>query len=402
MMRNDSVSQFTKLNWLAFAWAFLVIQAVIFPLFLDSGLSHSEAFLIMGVFSVTMAVLDIPSGYLSDRIGRRRTLIFAGLMKGIGGGVLVFGYVKRADPIQSFACYTLAYVFIGIANSLLSGTDVALLYETAAQAPNAPPVLDLLARRNLYSKYGTAISSLLGGWVATQGYVPALVLNAVFAWLALTIVFTLKEPSRKGASIPSPRWEFGHVREIFREMSIRRTLVGALVTLSLIFVAAQWSFQSFWKQQEISPMWMGLLWAVYNLMGGHAVKFLVRIMGERPRYLVISSLLIAGVGLLAAGLLPKPFNLLACLVIPLGLSPALVQFRHLLNHEMKPAWRATVNSIDTFLSRIIFFVVSPVLGWALADFGFGVCFTLVAAMVLIAAIALWILGLSQASTLTEH
>lgn len=390
MIRFQPFDQFTKLNLLSFTWAFLVIQAVIFPLFLDSGLSQGDAFLVMGVFSLTMAFLDVPAGLLSDRIGRRTTLIYASIFKGIGGMVLIFSH--------GLSVFIAAYVFIGIANSLLSGTDLALLYETHAQAQNPPPIFNLLAQRNLFSKYGTALSSLLGGALASGGYRWPLLLNAGFAWMALLIAFSLWEPRQHDSSLTTRSWrDRFKIGEAVWETRRKRYVIFALVLLSVVFVTAQWSFQSFWKAQNVTFFWMGVLWASYNLMGGHAVKSSVRLLGHEPARLIYSSLALAAVGLLGAGLLPGTFGLISCLLVPVGLSPALVQLRHLLNDDMKPEWRATLNSIDSFLSRIIFFIASPFLGRALANFGFSASFNAVGSVLAVtsAVVMIAVLYLSQ-------
>lgn len=369
------MNQFTKLNLLSFTWAFLVIQAIIFPLFLDSGLSKSEAFSVMGIFSIAMAILDVPGGILSDRIGRKATLILAGLFKGMGGMVLIFA--------QQFWGFAFAYVLIGIANSLISGTDLALLYETHADVENEkrPPIFDLLAQRNLWSKYGTALSSLLGGALGSFGYTLPLVMNAVFAWLALGIAFRLKDPTKREKDLTiEPQAKFKW-REILEETHRQKVFIFALVTLSLILVSAQWSFQMFWKSKMLSPLWLGVLWAIYSLMGGHAVKFSLKIFGEHPIRLIFSSLFVVAIGLAGAGLMPGVWGLVFCFFVPAGLSPALVQLRHLLNSDLQPAWRATLNSVDSFLSRGIFFLLSPFLGVALGHYTYKEAFVFVSLLI---------------------
>ena len=65
---------------------FLLIAPIIIPFYRANGLSAFQILLIQAVFSASVLVFEVPSGYFSDRIGRRRTLF-------IGGIAVVLGFV---------------------------------------------------------------------------------------------------------------------------------------------------------------------------------------------------------------------------------------------------------------------------------------------------------------------
>jgi len=76
------------------------------------------------IYDISTTALEVPSGYMSDRLGRRRTLIMAGL-SGVGAiGLLVVG--------KGFWPFSLANVLLGAIAAFASGTDSALLYESLA------------------------------------------------------------------------------------------------------------------------------------------------------------------------------------------------------------------------------------------------------------------------------
>ena len=59
----------------ALRWFLLAMPiAVIF--FQDNGLSLSEVMTLQGIYSLTIAIMEIPSGFLADRFGRKQTLVF--------------------------------------------------------------------------------------------------------------------------------------------------------------------------------------------------------------------------------------------------------------------------------------------------------------------------------------
>lgn len=86
------------------------------------GLSLTQILLLQGIYSIAMAIMEYPSGYLSDRIGYRAALNFASLL-----GIIGWGCYSFAD---SFSQVLVAEIILGISFSFISGSDSALLYES--------------------------------------------------------------------------------------------------------------------------------------------------------------------------------------------------------------------------------------------------------------------------------
>ena len=68
----------TLLPWLKFTQNLLFWQATWF-LFLQDTLSAAEAVLLYAVYDIGTTVFEVPSGYMSDKIGRRVTLLASAL-----------------------------------------------------------------------------------------------------------------------------------------------------------------------------------------------------------------------------------------------------------------------------------------------------------------------------------
>ncbi len=63
----------TLYRWSRFLRSLIFWQAMWFLYFQDV-LSASEAILLYAVYDVSTTILDVPSGYMSDKFGRRKTL----------------------------------------------------------------------------------------------------------------------------------------------------------------------------------------------------------------------------------------------------------------------------------------------------------------------------------------
>ena len=105
-------------RWFRFFQSLIFWQAVWF-LYFQSPLSAAQAVLLYAVYDVATTALEVPSGYMSDRLGRRATLIASGVTGAAGAALLATG--------DSFLLLAAAQVLIGAAMAFASGTDSALL-----------------------------------------------------------------------------------------------------------------------------------------------------------------------------------------------------------------------------------------------------------------------------------
>ncbi len=85
-----------------------------------------QIFLLQAVFAVVVLVMEIPSGYAADLLGRRITLLVGSVFIALGHTMLLF-----ADGFAGLAVFELC---LGIGSSLVSGTDLAILYDSEAGA----------------------------------------------------------------------------------------------------------------------------------------------------------------------------------------------------------------------------------------------------------------------------
>ncbi len=144
-------------RWSRFLRSLIFWQAVWF-LYFQNVLSATEAILLYAVYDVATTLLEVPSGYMSDRLGRKKTLI-ASAIAGLGGSfLLAIG--------DSFAVFAAGQVLIGASMAFASGTDEAMLYESLAATGRADEIetQEIIAWR--YSFSALALSALTGGALA--------------------------------------------------------------------------------------------------------------------------------------------------------------------------------------------------------------------------------------------
>ena len=58
-----------RIQAMSFAWMFMLIMPVVVPFLEGHGLSMGEIFRLQAIFAISIVVLEVPSGYVSDLVG---------------------------------------------------------------------------------------------------------------------------------------------------------------------------------------------------------------------------------------------------------------------------------------------------------------------------------------------
>ncbi len=83
-MTNLLERNILSLYGLKFSRWFLLPMPIIVPFFQDLGLSIQEIMWLQSIYSITVVAVEIPSGYASDAIGRKQTLLIGSILTTLG------------------------------------------------------------------------------------------------------------------------------------------------------------------------------------------------------------------------------------------------------------------------------------------------------------------------------
>ncbi len=199
MIRTSS-RNITLYPWFRFVHGLVFWQSVWF-LYIQANLSAAEAILLYAIYDITTTIVEVPSGYMSDRIGRRRTLIIAAV-----AGVLAASFQAYGG---SFAIFVAGNICLGVSAAFLSGTDSSLLYESLAETGREAEVerAELVSWR--FSFVALALSAVMGGWLwrfdPTLPYITTAL--AFVAGLIIALTFTEPKVERRVTNPDIPKFQ---------------------------------------------------------------------------------------------------------------------------------------------------------------------------------------------------
>lgn len=339
----------------------MVYMPVVVLFFQSIGLNLREAMTINAVFSITIACFEIPSGYFSDRLGRKNALILGTLFTTIQ--FIAFSYSYH------FSTMLLAAVFGGIGASFISGTDSAMLYDSLYVLNRKEDYLRWEGKSYALGTFSEAFAAIIGGWLAFNwGLRYPIYIQVGISFLGVLAALTLVEPPSHQTHQRS-NWE--HLKHILKESFLGNKKLRILIFLSSIFGLASlllaWFAQPYFALMKINENHIGYLWAALNAVV--AIFSLVayqinKILDEKTIIFII--MLGFSLGFLIIGHYGGVYlswGLTAMFVIYALRGIASPIFLNLINRQISSDIRATILSIRGFSVRIMYAIAAPLLGW---------------------------------------
>ncbi|MFT7245129.1 MAG: MFS family permease [Candidatus Azotimanducaceae bacterium] len=361
-----------------FFWLALVIIPVMVPFFQSRGLSIADVYYLQAFFALIVVLFEVPSGYIADVLGRKTALVIGSTFHAAGFTWLCFA--------ESFAGLLVFEGLVAVAISLFSGADLSMLYDSQEALGHGPKEKSRgIANMRFVKSIAEGSAALLGGFLVVYSFDAVVIANAVFAWVPLALVFFLREP-------PYTKMEssqaFVNLKGIIRFLYFGDDLLRLICLNTTLFSLATfyvvWMLQPYWAEQGIPLIYFGVLWAAQSFVIAAASKLCIPL---EKRFG-------AGVILILIGALPAVgyFGMSGLGgLIGIGLSFAFFISRGLnqvmmsdaLNKRIPSSFRATANSIVSFMFRGIYIVTGPMVGFLIEWQGMGVALAVLGGLVFV-------------------
>ena len=342
---------------------FMLIMPIVALYYSANGLVAADIYLLQAIYSLSVAVLEIPSGYMADIIGRKKSLIAGAILGALG----YFVYSVSSD----FNGFLVAEMVLGLGGSFISGSDSAMLYDSLAGMRKEQKYLQLEGRITSLGNFAETIAAVCGGLIAAAlSYRSVYIFQTVVALMAVPAAFLLVEPAReKVASTPGIR----HILAVCKEsLLVNHKLSSTLLLSSLIgtcTLCMAWTAQVYFvhmglTENAITPLWVGLNLTV-AVVAAIASTVIDKI-GRKTAILLIVIFIPSSYILLSTlPLIPAIIMLFMFYGVRGYATPLL---KDLANMHCDSATRATVLSIRNMIIRIGFAMLGPFIGSLSANY----------------------------------
>ncbi|MFJ8011229.1 MFS transporter [Streptomyces sp. NPDC096339] len=385
-------------------------------LFTERGMSLASIAGLFVAYSLTAAALELPTGGLSDVLGRRPVLAAAGLLN------------LTAFTLQSLGTatwiLTLGMALMGAGRALSSGPAEAWYVDTVQTHSGPDSELRTgLARGSSATSAALAAGTLLGGalpWLlalgpdagarlsdATSGLliplsVPPLLAAALEIAFVLYVLTALPEPPRPPGTLRSvfrgiPATVTDGLRLGGRDVLVRRVLLSAaaagsaLATVELLTPGRAATFTG--APESGALLFAGLACAgfVCSGVGSHLAPLTARLAGSGERAVLVglgigvSGLLLLSATAMTAGPVSLTFAAAGYGLVYLGLGAAGPSENELLHRRVPSTGRATALSVQSLALQL----TGALTGLAVGNLAPGPLPWLLGAAVLMAGALLW-------------
>ncbi|MER5732206.1 MFS transporter [Streptomyces sp. NPDC002138] len=383
------------------AWFWLPLGLTIAPLillFTERGMAMAGIAGFFAAHSLTAAALELPTGGLSDVLGRRAVLACAGALNLIA--LILLGLGTTGWLLG------LGMVLMGAGRALSSGPAEAWYVDTvhAGSGPGA----DLrtgLARGSSATSAALAAGTLLGGavpWLiglgpglgarlsgATSGLVlplsvPLLLGAAVEAAFVLYVLTALPEPPRPAAALGDvlrgiPATVAGGLRLGGRDALVRRVLLstgavgGALAAIELLTPGRAAALTGASESGAVLFAALACAGFVCSAVGSHLAPLTARLAAGGERAVMVSlgaaagGLLLLGVTAAFTGAASTVLAGVGYGLVYLGLGAAGPSENDILHRRVEGAGRATALSVQSLALQLAGALTGLIIGFLPSD-----------------------------------
>lgn len=336
----------------------MLIMPVVALFYHDNGLLPFDIYLLQAVYSLSLAVLEIPSGYMADMLGRKKTLLLGAILGTTGFVLYSFS--------STFTGFLIAEIILGLGGSCISGSDTAILFDTLDAVDMRQQYLRFEGRITALGNFAETAAAVLGGMIAAWlSYRAVYIAQALIAATAIPAALLLREPP--GEKGQQGSFGIGHIAAICRYALIEnRPLTAAILqsaatgiaTLCMAWTAQVYFVEQGFDERQITPLWvaLNLLVALVSAFAPVIDKWLA------PSVSLLLIVIAIPAGYIALAVLPLYPALTSLFLFYALRGYATPVLKNLTNQFCDSSVRATIFSIRSLIIRLGFSIIGPAIG----------------------------------------
>lgn len=359
---------------------FNLVMPIVVLFYQDNGMGMHDIFILKAIYSVAIVVMELPSGWMADIWGRKKTLILGAVLGSIGFFAYSFSY--------GFWAFVIAEIILGIGHSFVSGADSAMLFDSLKADSKTKEYTKHEGRITSAGNFAEAFAGIIGGFLAAISLRTPFFFQIAIAAMAIPAALTLIEPKVHSTNnVQSIKKLVQNIKETFvtnQDLRISILLSAVTGTATLTFA---WLVQPFFKVINLPVEMFGIYWTALNLTVGVSSIFAHRVeIFFGKRYTLLGIILLLAAGYFLSGIAITFWGILFLLLFYLVRGIATPVLKNYINQYTKSEVRATMLSVRNFIIRISFAVIGPLLGWITDNTSLNYAFILAGGIYLVSAL----------------
>ena len=326
----------------------------------ENGLNNFELLTLHAVYSITIFFLEIPSGYIADIWGRKKSLVLGTILGTLGFSIYSITY--------GFWGFLLAELALGIGQSFISGSDSAMLYDS---------LIDMKKEKQ-YLKYEGKITGLGNFAEATAGLIiSGLVFiglttfrisyycQTLIAFTGIPAALLLIEPGSHKRLVPENMLYIFKVIKytLIDNIKLQRTVVYSSI-IGFASLTMAWFAQIYFFEAGLPMTLFGVLWTLLNITVGIGSFYAYKIEKKlKMKSILILILLLYVTSYIFLGFFMSLFTIGILFVFYFARGLATPVLKEYINKITASEIRATVLSIRSLILRLFYAILGPLFGW---------------------------------------
>lgn len=349
---------------------FNMVMPIVVLFYQSNNMGMHEIFVLKAIYSIAIVAMEIPSGWMADVWGRKKTLVLGSILGSAGFLIYSFSY--------GFWAFVIAEIILGVGHSFVSGADSAMLYDSLKADKKTDKYVREEGRITSVGNFAEAIAGIVGGFLAAISLRTPFYFQFAVAAIAIPAALTMIEPKLHTAEhIHSIKKLVQNIRNTFvSDKNLRIAILLSAVTGTATLTFA-WFVQPYFKAIGLSVELFGILWTALNLTVGLSSVFAYKaenFLGRKWSILFVVITLAIAYFLSGAFISYWGMAFLFLFYLVRGLATPI--FKNYINQYTESEVRATMLSVRNFVIRITFAGIGPLLGWITDNISLNKAFVL--------------------------
>lgn len=358
-MKNEHNRNIIQLYLIKVSHWFMLTMPIIVLFYTNNGLSLNQVFILQAIYSVSIVALEIPSGYFADVLGRKNSIIAGTIMGFCGFLIYSLSY--------GFIGFVFAEIILGFGQSMISGADSAILYDTLINKGKEKEYLKHEGRMTSIGNFAEAFAGIIGGFIAVFSLRYPFYFQTAIAFIGIPAAFSLVEPKISQVKLELGWSEIKNVVKysLFTNHRLRWNIIYSSV-VGASTLAMAWFVQPWFIRANLQTNWFGIAWTVLNLSVGISAFYAYKLELKFGKITTAAAFtIILAIGFIASGWTKSLWGIIFILLFYLARGVATPILKDNINRITPSNMRATILSVRNFIIRILFAILAPFYGWAI-------------------------------------